>query len=140
MVRSRADVVQQFNKHPLRSFILFVSFGVVCLLFGLLRLIFLFRNYPSERSATVIVAVISATIVVPAVLGIFNNSPFRRLCVAIFVVAVVPSIPILYSSTRDVGFYASRHWLEVPFDFVSIVFGGLVIVKLVQRKAWISLS
>ncbi len=109
-------------------------------LFGLLRFIFLLRNFPSERSSVVMMAVISVTVVVPAVLGTFNNSPFRRLSVAIFVVAFVPGIPVLYGWTTVFGTYASHHWLEVPLDFVSMVFGSLVITRMVQRKAWRSLS
>jgi hypothetical protein len=137
----RSKRIQWLSEHPKRRFAQVLAFGAFVSVFGLLRFIFLYKNYPDESSVISITAVVAASILLPLLTTIYPSkprtaSPYARQLVFVFLIAVVPGVPFIEGWTNLFGSYTTHHWLEVPADLACFLWGALMILRSTQRRMW----
>jgi hypothetical protein len=145
MFRNRSERLQDLGDHPRKRFVRLVIFASIIALWALLRFIFLFKNYPGQSTTCVLVAIVSAVILIPNVNIIFStklgrDSQIRKVALGILVLAALIGLPLIYGWTSVFPSYTSHHWLEVPLDIEFIAFGTMLLVTGIRRRLWLPTS
>lgn len=143
LFRDQTERFARLNYHPRRRFVQLIVFALVASLFGVLRYIFLFKNFPGDGSTYVIIGAVCAAYLIPIVNLIFDtkwgrDSQVRKVALAVFIASALLGLPMIEGWTKLFPTYTSHHWLEIPLDIAFTTFGTKLIVMAVRRKLWLA--